>query len=321
MSRAISPEPPKTVLVTGANGALGRKIVHDLAAEGRILRAAARGITEGLPEGVTSYEVGTISSTTDWSEALRGVDGIVHCAALTHLPSLRGEGALAAFREVNRDGTLNLAQQAAAARVRRFVFISSATVNGRTSGDQPFRPDGQPNPQTDYSRTKLEAEQGLCVMAAQTELEVAIIRPPRIVWPEVTGNLALLTKLVAKGVPLPFGLVTSNRRDNVSPGSVAGLVRACLDHPCAAGRTFFVTDGDPLSTRDLLERLGRKVGRRPRLLPVPPTLIRLVVAAMPARLLGKLSREEMLDELLGNLELDISETRSILGWEPSASSL
>jgi UDP-N-acetyl-alpha-D-quinovosamine dehydrogenase len=311
---------PADILVTGAGGALGRKIIRDLAAEGRSMRGAARGDAAGLPDGVRLFRVPDISGATDWSEALAGAGAVVHCAALTYLAEGSANQALDAFRTVNRDGTIALARQAAAAGARRFVFISSATVNGRSSGARPFRPSDPPAPPTAYSRTKLEAEQGLRQIAAETGLEVAIIRPPRILWPEITGNLARLKSLIERGLPLPFGRVSRNRRDNVSPDSLVGLVRACLDHPAAAGRTFLVSDGEPVSTRELILRLGRKAGRRPRLVPVPTALLRMMIAAMPARLLGRMSRKEMADELLGNLELDIAEART-LGWEPSSSVL
>ena len=311
---------PADILVTGASGALGGKIIRDLAAEGRTMRGAARGDAPNLPDGARLFQIPEISGDTDWSEALAGADAVVHCAALTYLAGESAEAALAAFRKVNRDGTLALARQAAAAGARRFVYISSATVNGRSSAARPFTSSDRPAPPTPYSRTKLEAEQGLHQVAAETGLEVAIIRPPRILWPEITGNLALLKRLIERGLPLPFGLVSRNRRDNVSPDSLVGLVKVCLDHPAAAGRTFFVSDGEPLSTRELILRLGRKAGRKPRLVPVPPALLRLTIAAMPSRLLGRMNRREMADELLGNLELDISEART-LGWEPSRSVL
>jgi nucleoside-diphosphate-sugar epimerase len=239
---------------------------------------------------------------------------VVHCAALTR------SNDPAEFGRVNTEGTIALARQAAAAGVRRFVFISSLTVNGRSSKDRPFRPDDRPDPQTPYSVSKLDAECGLRALA-ETGLEVAIIRPPRIVWPEASGNLALLARLVRKGVPLPFDLVDHNRRDNVSPESILSLVRLCLDHPAAAGETFLVADGAPLSTRELLVRIGRLVGRRPRLLPVPRALLQLIVAMLPARLLGGMSRAEMWDELYGSLELDVSRTRELLGWRPTPSAL
>ena len=314
---AADPRQPRNVLVTGASGALGKAIVADLARRGRAVHAAARHEIAGLPAGAVPHRIGEISGETDWSEAIMGLEAVVHCAALTHLPEVGDDEAATAFRRANTDGTINLARQAAAAGARRFVFISSATVNGRSSRSGPFRPSDPPHPPTAYSVSKLEAEQGLRALEALTGIEVAIIRPPRIVWPEMKGNLALLERLVRRGVPLPFGLVGRNRRDNVSPESLVSLVRACLDQPEAAGRTFLVSDGDPLSTRELVVRLARRIGRKPRLLPVPPALLRLLIAATPARLLGKLSRDEMADELLGDLELDISETRRTLGWEPA----
>jgi nucleoside-diphosphate-sugar epimerase len=309
-----STQAPSEVLVTGAAGKLGRAILDALAAEGRRTRAASRSPILALPRGATEVRIGEISSATDWSAALAGAGAVVHCAALTRSDEP------AEFRRVNTEGTIALARQAAAAGVRRFVFISSLTVNGRSSKGRPFRPDDPPDPQTPYSFSKLEAERGLRALA-ETGLEVAIIRPPRIVWPETGGNLALLARLVRKGMPLPFGLIDHNRRDNVSPESIISLVRLCLDHPAAAGETFLVADDAPLSTRELLLRIGRQVGRRPKLLPVPRALLRLTVSVLPARMLGGMSRNEMWDELCGSLELDLSRTRDLLGWRPTPSGL
>jgi len=303
------------VLVTGAGGALAQAIIAALAADGREVRAASRAPLGSLPAGIKGFAVGEVSGETDWSTALAGVTGIVHCAALTRADT-PGE-----FHRVNTEGTIALARQAVAAGARRFVFISSITVNGRSSSGGPFRADDPPNPRTAYARSKLEAEQDLRALADETGLEVAIIRPPRIIWPEPGGNLALLARMVEKGVPLPFGLISNNRRDNASPESIVSLVRLCLDHPAAASETFLVADDAPLSTRELLFRLGRRAGRRPRLVPVPRSALRLVVSMLPARLLGGMSRSEMWDELCGSLELDLAKTRERLGWRPTPSVL
>lgn len=315
MASRLPRSPLSPVLVTGAGGSLARAIVAALVADGRETRAASRSTPASLPAGTRGFAVGDISSETDWSAALAGVAGVVHCAALTRAETPED------FHRVNAEGTIALARQALASGARRFVFISSAMVNGRSSASRPFHADDPPNPQTPYSRSKLAAEQYLGALAGETGLQVAIVRPPRIIWPEPTGNLALLARLVRKGVPLPFGLVSRNRRDNASPDSIVSLVRLCLDHPAAAGETFLVGDAAPLSTRELLVRIGRRVGRRPRLLPVPRALLRLVVSAMPARLLGGMNRDEMWDELCGSLELDLTKTRERLGWRPTPSVL
>ena len=300
------------VLITAASGALGMHLIAHLRGKGIAVAAAARGAIRGLPEGTDQFAVGPIDGGTDWRAALAGVTHIVHAAAQTQL----GEGEDdRAFDAVNRDGTRNLAEQAAAAGVRRFVQISSAAVNGRISGREPIRVDAAPAPANAYARSKLAGEAALWEVAKATGLEVAVIRPPRIIWPELSGNLKLFEKLIARGAPLPFGRVAGNGRDNVSPENLVQLIALCLTHPAASGRIFFATDDDPLSTRELTVRIAARTGTRPRLLPVPNAVLRAIVGLMPARLLGRLNRQEMIAELLGDFLLDAGPAKS-LGWVP-----
>lgn len=306
----------RTVLITGATGRLARTIAEQLAAEGWTIKRAAR-----FAEGPQYVTIGEIGPETDWTAALAGVDAVVHCAALTWLPESSVQDQEAAFQNSNCAGTANLARQAASSGAKRFVLISSATVNGRASGVRPFRGDDPPAPDSAYSRSKRDAENALFEIGRTTSLEPVVIRPPRIIWPELSGNLAMLARLVERGVPLPFGSVMRNARDNVSPASLTRLVSLALSNPNAVGQVFLVSDGTPFSTRELLVRLGHHVGRPPRLIKVPEWTLRFVVRAMPASLLGRMKRADMETELFGNLKLDISPARELLGWEPADSTI
>lgn len=300
------------ILVTGATGFLGRAVVDHLAARGRKVRAAVRRGEGDWPAGVEAVAVGDLSAATDWSAALRDVDAIVHCAARAHVLKEASSDPLAEFRAVNTDATLVLARQAAAAGVRRLVFISSIGVNGAATTGRPFRHDDPPQPHSPYAVSKHEAEQGLHAIAAETGLQVVVIRPPLIVGPEPKGNLATLERVIGKGLPLPFGLATRNRRDLVSLGTLCDLIGTVVGHPAAAGETFLASDGEPISTRTLLERMAAARGRPLTLLPVPPALL-----ALPLKLTGK---GAMAAQLFGDLEVDIGHTRRTLGWTPPGQS-
>jgi UDP-glucose 4-epimerase len=303
MSRSSGP-----VLVTGATGFLGRALVGRLARDGHSVRAAVRRDSGGWPAGVTPVAVGDLGGATDWSAALEGVDCIVHCAARAHVLRETAADPLAEFRRVNTEGAIALGRQAAEAGVRRLVFISSIGVNGSETRGRPFTAADEPVPHSPYAVSKLEAEQGLAAIAARTPLELVTIRPPLVIGPDPKGNLATLRRAIRRGLPLPFGLVTRNRRDLVSLEVLCDLIETCLDHPAAAGRTFLVSDGRPLSTRALLEALAAADGREARLLPAPPALLSL--------LLGLVGKTSLRSQLLGDLEVDITATRAALGWSP-----
>jgi nucleoside-diphosphate-sugar epimerase len=304
--------PAERILVTGATGFLGRAVVDRLSARGRQVRAAVRRDPGGWPADVESVVVGDLTAATDWSAALKGVDAVVHCAARAHVLRETATDPLTEFRAVNTEATLALARQAATAGARRFVFISSIGVNGAETTGRPFRHDDPPRPHSPYAVSKHEAEQGLRALAAETGLDVVIIRPPLIVGPDPKGNLGTLERVISKGLPLPFGLVTRNRRDLVSRDTLCDLIAVVIDHPAAARETFLVSDGEPVSTRTLLERMAAARGRSITLLPVPPALL-----ALPLRLAG---RGAMAAQLFGDLEVDIEHTRRTLGWTPPAQS-
>lgn len=299
-------------LVTGATGFVGHALVHRLADQGHPIRAATRFPVNGFPVGVQSIAVGDISESTDWSTALENVSSVVHCAARAHVLRDTASDPLEQFRAVNTRAAIHLAREAANAGVRRLVFISSIGVNGGETAGRPFRHDDTPQPHTPYATSKYEAEQGLAKVAAETGLEVVIIRPPLVIGPHPKGNLATLNRMIGTGLPLPFGAVTRNRRDLVSLDNLCSLIAVALDHPEAAGQTFLASDGEPISTKALVQRLAADSGRQAALVPVPAPIL-----AAGLRVAGK---RAMASQLLGDLEVDISHTRQTLGWEPVATS-
>lgn len=315
------------VAATGATGFVGRAVVCKLASRAFNVRAVVRTVNTSSSlavNNITHTVVGDIDSHTDWSAALIGVDCVIHCAARTHVMHDTEADVFAAYRSVNVAGTRRLAEQAAAAGVGRLVFLSSLKVNGETT-DGLARPFGSswavcPSdgagahndapPEDPYGISKWEAEQALWEVSAKTGLEVVVVRSPLVYGPGVKGNLARLLKLVRSGVPLPLGAVR-NKRSLIGLDNLVDLLIRCVDHPAAAGQTFLVSDGEDLSTPDLLRHMAAAMGRSARLFTVPVSLLRLAGSA-----LGK--RAEI-DRLVGSLQVDSSYTRQVLGWAPPVS--
>jgi nucleoside-diphosphate-sugar epimerase len=236
---------------------------------------------------------------------------VIHTAARAHIMKDEVPDPLAEYRKVNVDGTLNLARQAAEAGVRRFVFISSIKVNGeQTPVNQPFTAEDASAPEDAYGVSKMEAEQGLQALAAETGMEVVIIRPPLVYGPGVKGNFASMIKLVEKGLPLPLGAI-HNKRSLVALDNLVGLIITCIDHPAAANQAFLAGDGEDRSTTELLQGVARAMGKPSRLVPVPAGLL-----MFGATVLGK---KAMAQRLLGSLQVDISKARNLLGWQPPLS--
>lgn len=296
-----------SVLITGATGFVGKALVSSLAADGKQVRAAQRRPGGGLPEGVRPVVVGDIGADTNWGQALAGIDAVVHLAARVHVMRERAVDPSAAFREVNVEGSLNLARQAAAAGVRRFVYLSSVKVNGEKTMSAPFVEDDPATPMDPYGQSKLEAENALLAHAAESGMEVVVIRPPLVYGPGVKGNFYRLLRLVRWGIPLPFALV-KNRRSLVALENLVDLIRLCLTHPAAANEIFLVSDGEDLSTPELLRRLGAHMGKRVRLLPCPPVLLRAAS--------GMIGRGAEMGRLCGSLQVDSGKARELLGWKP-----
>lgn len=300
------------VLVTGGNGFVGSRLIERLSAVPTYTVASAvRQEARDGSDRVRRYAVGDLSAQTDWRPALAGTDVVVHTAARAHVMADASANPLSEYRRVNVDGTRALARQAAEQGVRRFVFISSVKVNGeRTEPGARFSADDEPSPEDAYGISKYEAEQALHEIGAETGMEIVIIRPPLVYGPGVKGNFASMMWWVKKGVPLPLGAV-NNRRSLVALDNLVDLIVTCIDHPAAANEVLLVSDGEDLSTTDLLRRVGNAMGRPARLIPVPPSLLE-VAAAM-------LGKREVARRLLGSLQVDISKTRAVLGWEPPVS--
>ncbi|GAB1234036.1 UDP-glucose 4-epimerase family protein [Ferrigenium sp. UT5] len=296
-----------SVLVTGANGFVGAALVEKMRERGLASRCAVRAAAQidGCSESV---EVGGINARTDWRTVLQGIDVVIHLAARVHVMEESAADPLAAFREVNVAGTENLARQAAAAGVKRLVYVSSIKVNGEeTAEGHAFREDDVPLPQDPYGISKWEAEQALHRIATETGLEVVIVRPPLVYGPGVKGNFAQMLKVVQRGIPLPLASV-HNQRSLVYLGNLVDALLLCATHPAAAGQTYLVSDGEDVSTPELLRRLGKAMGRPARVFLCPPALLKLA-----GRLTGK---SDQVERLLGSLQVDSGKIRRELGWVP-----
>lgn len=294
------------ILLTGANGFVGKALLESFCREGHQVVAAARQPIASV-EGARYLAIRDINDAHAWRRAAHGIDAVVHTAA--RVPIMRGTGDdLALYRQVNVSGTLTLAREVAAAGVKRFVFISSIKVNGEgTPPGRPFRADDTPGPTDAYGVSKLEAEQALTKLASATGMEVVIVRPPLIYGPGVKGNFSTLAKLVETGIPLPLGAV-KNKRSLVGIDNLVSLITRCIEHPAAANRVFLASDGDDLSTAELLRRLAVARGRPCRLISVPTGLLHV-----GATLVGK---KAFAQRLLGSLQADITKTCVLLDWDP-----
>jgi UDP-glucose 4-epimerase len=304
----MSAAPTGRVLVTGATGFVGRAVVDRLVRDGTPVTAAVRR-DPTTRIGIREVRVGDLGPTADWTAALEGCDAVVHCAARVHVMSDTSSDPLAAYRAANVEGSVALAKQAAAAGVRRFIFISSIKVNGEgTALGKPYRASDRPAPVDPYGISKLEAEQALQALAATGAIELVIIRPPLVYGPGVKANFLSMARWIARGVPLPFGGVNANRRSFVALENLVDLIATCLKHPDAVGQVFLVSDGEDLSTSELLRRTARALGVSSRLLPVPSALLAVGASAV--------GRRDLWQRLGGTLQVDSMPTRTRLGWTP-----
>lgn len=295
------------ILITGASGFVGCRLGSRLEAEGRNVRCAVRN-----PSPIeNAVVVDDLGPDTQWNKALRDVNTVIHLAARVHVMRDTAVDPFAEFRRVNVAGTLNLARQVVAAGAKRFIFISTVKVNGEeTTFGRPFTSEDLASPQDAYGISKHEAEEGLRHLAEDTGLEVVIIRPPLVYGPGVKGNFHSMMRWINKGIPLPLGAI-HNQRSLIALDNLVDFIVTCIDHPAAANQTFLVADGEDLSTTDLLRRVGQAMGKPARLIPVPMSVLKF-----GARLLGK---QAMAQRLCGNLQVDISKAREVLGWSPPVS--
>jgi len=292
------------VLVTGANGFIGRALCGTLAARGFAVRAAVRS-SAALPGEVRT--VGVIGPDTEWRRVLADVDTVVHLAGRAHVMRETAPDPVAEFRAVNVAGTARLAHECAASRVPRLVFVSSIKVNGERSGFVPFTEDDPPDPEDAYGVSKLEAEEQLRSIAEATGLEIVVVRPCLVYGPGVRGNLARLLRAIDLGLPLPLASVR-NQRSMMGLANLCDLLARCATDPRAAGETFVASDGVDLSTAQLVRWLAEGVGRPARLVAIPPRWLELA-----ARLAGATAAYQ---RLCGTLQADSSKARRLLDWQP-----
>lgn len=303
--------PTRKVLITGANGFVGFALCQSLVDAGCTVTGAVRAADRQRDDrGHAHVIIGDIDGATDWLRCLQGAEAVVHLAARMQNPHLTGAALLRAMRQVNVAGTDNLARQAAASGVRRFVYVSSIKVNGERTGARPFRVGDHPSPQDAYAISKYEAEKVLRRVAAETGLEIVLVRPPLVYGPNVKGNFLTLMQWMDKGLPLPLAAI-ENRRSLIALENLIEFLMLCLHHPRAAGQTFLISDGEDLSTPELLRRIACALGRPVHLWPMPLVLLRFAALAT-----GK--RNEF-NRLGGSLQVDASYARERLAWHPRAS--
>lgn len=292
------------VLVTGSTGFVGSALVGEMKRRGIRTRIVIR----SGPTLERDVVVEDIGPDTDWSAALDDCNCVVHLAARVHLMNDKAFDPHGEFRRINAGGTLNLARQGVFAGVRRFVYVSSIKVNGEgTLPGQPYTAADLPAPADPYGISKREAEDGLRQLAAESGMELVIIRPPLVYGPGVKANFLAMMDWLYKGVPLPLGAI-HNRRSLVALDSLVDLIVTCISHSAAANQTFLVSDGEDLSTTNLLRRMGTALGKPARLLPLPAWLL-----TAGARMIGK---SDLSQRLCGSLQVDISKNKRLLGWVP-----
>jgi len=297
-----------SVLITGVGGFIGRELCVKMLAEGLQVRGTFRSESDvsRLPESVEAVSIRSIDSDTKWNDTLEGIDTVVHLAARVHVMDDSSLDPLTEYRKVNVEGTKCLAIAAAKAGIKRFIYISSIKVNGegRASAYTEYDEEAPADP---YGVSKWEAEQELHKISDTTGIEVVILRPPLVYGPGVKANFMQLFKIVERRIPLPL-LNIKNRRSFIYLGNLIDAIITCMTNPNAAGKTYLVSDGEDISTSELIRRIGAASGRRAFLLPVPVWILR-----MAGRITGK-SNE--IERLVGSLTVDISKICKELEWKP-----
>ncbi|WP_305832162.1 UDP-glucose 4-epimerase family protein [Photobacterium leiognathi] len=294
------------ILITGTSGFVGSFLLNRIRNkhEVSIINRKLDKNFEGQQAVFSSFNGLSINN-----DFFNKIDCIIHCAARVHIMNDSSSNPLDEYRAVNTVGTLNLARQAIEAGVKRFIFISSIKVNGEsTQLDKPFKFDDQCLPEDFYGQSKSEAEEQLLKLAHETGLEVVIIRPTLVYGPGVKANFASLLNLVSKGLPLPFGCIKDNKRSLVSVDNLIDLIVTCIDHPKAANQVFLVSDDNDVSTSEMVQQMAKALGKSQWQLPIPNAFYRLV---------GKVTgKEDVINRLLGSLQVDITHTKDTLGWKP-----
>ena len=297
------------VAVVGANGFIGSALTHTLCEKGYDVRGIVR-LKERFIKHNGCFEVfavGEINSDTNWNDALKGIDVVIHLASRVHIMKESSGDSLAKYRRVNTEGTSLLARMAAEGGVKRFVFLSTVKVNGESTEGHPFTERDVPNPQDDYSISKFEAEQALHNISDATGLEVVILRPPLVYGPGVKANFLRLLDMANKNIPLPLSLV-NNKRSMIYIGNLVDAIIKCIEHTDAANQTFLVSDGQDISTQELIRIIAKAMGKKARLFPCPVSLLKVIGKAA-----GKSAEVE---RLVNSLQIDSTKIRRTLNWTP-----
>jgi nucleoside-diphosphate-sugar epimerase len=302
------------VLVTGASGFIGQALCERLEKSEMQIRRALRKPQE-KKHTVTNQDsiiIPDIGPDTDWSKALENIDCVIHLAARVHIMKDRSREPLAEFKKVNTYGTVCLAQQAVAMGIKKFIYLSSIKVNGEiTDPNNPFTIESIPNPQDPYGISKCMAEECLRSISCGAKMSTTIIRPPLVYGPGVKANFKSLIRCIQMGIPLPFGEITQNRRSFVALENVTDIIAKCITAKSAANQTFLVSDGEDLSTVDLLQRIGAACGKTPCFISVPETALKWGLKII--------QQKAVYLRLCQSLQIDIKKTCSILNWNPPIS--
>lgn len=295
------------ILVTGANGFIGQQLCKALSEKGYAVTGVFRSREKftGYFDFITGIVVGEIDAETDWTEALKGVDAVVHLASRVHIMHDSASNPLEEYRKVNTAGTRRLAEISVKAGVRRFVFLSTVKVNGEYTTDRPFTEDNVPNPLDPYAISKWEAELALRDIVDKTGLKIVILRPPLVYGPNVKANFLRLLGMVNKGIPLAL---VNNARSMVYIGNLVDAIIQCIEYPDALNQTFLVSDGHDISTPDLIRMIAKAMDKKPRLIPCPTQALKF---------LGRLTKKSIeIERLIGSLQIDNSKIKNVLNWHP-----
>jgi nucleoside-diphosphate-sugar epimerase len=296
------------LLITGANGFVGRALISKLALEtNHFVRASVRKKTIQFPSQIEVIENMEASSNTNWTDALRGVDIVIHLLARVHVMDEQAADPLLEFRNINVDATIALAKLAAKQGIKRFVFLSSVKVNGELTSYKPFSESDLPHPQDAYAISKWEAEEALRKISKDTGMEVVIIRSPLVYGPNVKANFLKMMQYIKRGIPLPLGAI-QNKRSLISIDNLVDFIMTTISHPKAANETFLISDDEDVSTTDLLHRIAQCMGKSARLISVPPKILFFIFNIV--------GRQDFGDRLLGSLEIDITKAKKLLDWSP-----
>jgi nucleoside-diphosphate-sugar epimerase len=312
----------KKILITGASGFIGQSLIKPLLNMNKIVCGTVRSTSLFPSNAETKYvDVGDVNHETKWKEILNDIDCIIHCAGKAHIMETKKEDKQSIYHSVNVDGTKQLAKQAAEAKVKRLIFLSSIKVNGEYTANNNdtdkdflskkiFMQSDKPNPENPYAVSKLEAEKTLWEISSRTGLEVVVVRLPLVYGYGAKGNLERLIKIVKSGIPLPLSLV-KNQRSMIGMDNLVDLLIRCIEHPEASGKIFLASDGEDLSTPELIKLIASSMRKKANLFPFPISMLKFLGSVF--------GRSEEINRLVGSLQVDIEYTKKILSWTPPTS--